>query len=57
MVGLCAAAGAIMSAFVGLIHGDFVPVMIVGSGSAAGLAAYLALPPSKKNRCVVISRG
>jgi hypothetical protein len=48
MVGLLAAAGATMSAIVGLVHGDVVPIMIAGAGTASGLAAYLALPDSKK---------
>ena len=48
MVGLLAAVGATMSALVGLIHGDWLPLMIVGAGGATGLAACLALPPSKK---------
>jgi uncharacterized membrane protein YuzA (DUF378 family) len=48
MVGLLAAVGAIMAALVGLIHGDLVLVIIAGAGTASGLAAYLALPASKK---------
>ena len=48
MVGLLAAAGAIMSALVGLVHGDLVPVMIMGAGASAGLAAYSALPSITK---------
>jgi hypothetical protein len=48
MVGLLAAAGAIMSALVSLVHGDLVPAIIVGAGTSAGLAAYLALPSQKK---------
>jgi uncharacterized membrane protein YuzA (DUF378 family) len=48
MVGLLAAIGAIMSALVGLTHGDLVSVIISGAGTATGLAAYLALSPSKK---------
>jgi hypothetical protein len=48
MVGLLAAVGAIMSALVGLAHGDLVLTLIAGAGTASGLAAYLALP-SKKN--------
>jgi hypothetical protein len=49
VVGLLAAVGATMSALVSLVHGDLVPVMIMGSGAASGLAAYLALLPSKKS--------
>jgi hypothetical protein len=48
MVGLLAAVGATMSALVGLTHGDLIPVMIAGAGTASGMAAYLALPSSKK---------
>lgn len=48
VVGLLAAVGTITSALVGLAHGDVVPVMIMGAGTATGLAAFLALP-SKKN--------
>ena len=48
IVGLLAAVGATMSALVGLSHGDLVSAMIAGAGVATGLAAYLALPPSKK---------
>ena len=48
MVGLLAAVGATVSALVGLIHGDLVPAMAIGAGTASGLAAYWALPPSKK---------
>jgi hypothetical protein len=47
MVGLLAAAGTAMAALVSLVHGDLVPVMIVGGGSATGLAAWLALPSKK----------
>jgi hypothetical protein len=49
MVGLFAAVGAAMAALVGFIHTDSVFVMIAGAGMATGLAAYLALPSSKKN--------
>jgi len=40
MVGLLAAVGATMSALVGLVHGDLVPVIIVGASVATGMAAY-----------------
>lgn len=49
VVGLLAAVGATMAALVGLVHGDSVPVMIAGAGASTGVAAYLALPSSKKN--------
>lgn len=48
MVGLLAAVGATMSALVSLVHGDLVPLMIIGVGTATGLAAFLALPLQKK---------
>ena len=47
VVGLLAAAGAIMAALVGLVHGDLVPAVIVSSGIGTGLAACLALPVKK----------
>lgn len=40
MVGLLAAAGAAMSALVGLTHGDLVPAMIAAAAAATGTAAY-----------------
>ena len=48
MVGLLAAAGAAMSALVAFAHGDSVLSVISGAASATGLAAYLAVSPSKK---------
>jgi hypothetical protein len=49
MVGLLAAAGAVMAALVGGGTGGWVEaVLIAFVGTAVGLAAYLALPPSKK---------
>ena len=56
MVGLLAAAGAVMAALVGLTHGDLVPVVIVGSATATGLAAYLPSPHFKKTCLVAIRR-
>ena len=50
MVGLLAAVGAAMAALAGLIHGDLVPVIIAAASAATGLAASLALDPSKKIR-------
>jgi hypothetical protein len=47
VVGLLAAVGAVMSAIVGLAHGDLMPAMIAGAGAATGVAAYLASPASK----------
>jgi hypothetical protein len=54
MVGLLAAVGAAMSALVGLIHGDLVWLALVDAAAATGLAAYLALPPYKKNLRVIL---
>ena len=48
VVGLLVAVGAVMSALVGLAHGDLMPAMIVGAGATTGLAAYLTSPASKK---------
>jgi hypothetical protein len=48
LVGLLAAVSTTMAALASLIRGDLVPVMITGASGAAGLAAYLALPSSKK---------
>jgi hypothetical protein len=48
MVALLTAAGAIMSALVGLMHGGLDLLLIAGAGIASGLGAYLALMPSKK---------
>jgi hypothetical protein len=48
MVGLLAAVGAIMSALVGLTHGDVVGALICLAGLATGSAAYLALSSEKK---------
>ena len=49
MVGLLAAVGAAMSALVGLTHGDFAWAALAEASAATGLAAYLALPSTKKN--------
>jgi hypothetical protein len=48
VVGLLAAVGAAMSALVGLAHGTLVWFVITDAAAATGLAAYLALLPSKK---------
>jgi len=48
MVAMLAAAGAAMSASVAFIHGDPVPLMILGAASTTGLAAYFAAPYQKK---------
>ena len=49
MVGLLSAAGAVVAALVGGAVGWMEAVLIVFAGTATGLAAYLALPPSKKS--------
>jgi hypothetical protein len=48
MVGLLAALGVVLSSILAFVHGDLTPLVVLGSGTATGLAAYLALPPSKK---------
>lgn len=47
-VGLLAALGAILSALVGLVHGNVEALIMLGAGAATGLAAYTALPDNKK---------
>ena len=49
MVGLLAAAGAIMSALAGLLHGHIEPAMVACAGVSTGLAAYLGLAAVKKS--------
>jgi hypothetical protein len=44
MVGLLAAAGAVISAMVSFVHGDLAAVLIAGAAGSTGLAACLALP-------------
>jgi hypothetical protein len=48
MVGLLAAVGAAMSGLTGLLHGDLAWETLASAAAATGLAAYLALPSSKK---------
>jgi hypothetical protein len=48
MVGLLATVGTAMSAVAGLAHGDLFWAAVVDAAAATGLAAYLALPPTKK---------
>ena len=50
MVGLLAAVGTTMSVLAGLVHGRLDALAVAGAGAASGLAAYLALPPSKNLR-------
>jgi hypothetical protein len=47
-VGLLAAVGSVMCALVGLAHGDLIGLLIADAAAATGLAAYLALPATKK---------
>lgn len=49
VVGLLAAVGAAFAALVGLSHGEVVWVILAAAAVATGLAAYLALPASKKS--------
>jgi hypothetical protein len=58
MVGLLAAVVTAMSAFVGLVHGQLVWVIIGDAAAAAGLAAYCAAPLQKKSAqlTIVLSR-
>jgi hypothetical protein len=48
MVGLLAAVGTAMSAFVAFAHGSLIWVTIVVAAVATGLAAFAASPLSKK---------
>ena len=48
MVGLLAAVATAMSAFVGLVHGQLVWMIIGGAAVAAGLDAYCGRSASKK---------
>jgi hypothetical protein len=54
VVGLLAAVGAAMSALVSLAHGALVWVIIALAAVGTGLAARLALTPSKKSSQVPI---
>jgi hypothetical protein len=47
VVGLLAAVGTAMSAFVGLIHGSLILLAIICAAAAMGLAACFALPSKK----------
>jgi O-antigen/teichoic acid export membrane protein len=49
VVGLLAAVGTAMSLLAALAHGDLFWAAVAGAAVAWGLAAYLALPPTKKN--------
>jgi len=51
VVGLLAALGVVLSSLLALMHGDLTPLVVLGAGTATGLASYLALPSSKKNQC------
>src|SRR3989442_14710777 len=52
MVGLLTAVGVAMSVVASLAHGDLFWAAVVDAAAAAGLAAYLALPPTKKAHAV-----
>jgi hypothetical protein len=51
VVGLVAALGVVLSSLLAFVHGDLTPLVVIGSGTATGLAAYLALPSSKEKIC------
>jgi hypothetical protein len=55
LVGLLAAVGVVMSALAGLAHGDLFWAAVADAAAATGLAAYLALPPTKKNLSITSS--
>jgi hypothetical protein len=57
MVGLLIAAGTVMSAVASLAHGDLFWAAVVDAAAATGLAAYLALPPTKKIIPLVVLAG
>jgi hypothetical protein len=48
MMGMLAAISAAMSVTAGMAHGDLFWAAVLDAATAAGLAAYLALPPTKK---------
>ena len=48
MVGLLTATGVAMSLVASLAHGDLFWAAVLDAAAAAGLAAYLALPPVNK---------
>lgn len=54
MVGLLAAVAAAMSAVIGLAHGVLFWAAAIDAAAAAGLGAYLALPPTKKRPLVAL---
>lgn len=49
MVGLLAAVGAAMSLLASVVHGGLFWVAVTDAAAATGLAAYLALPSTKKS--------
>jgi hypothetical protein len=57
MVGLLAAVGAAMSAFVAFAHGDLVAATIASAAISTGLAAYAAAPLQKKSSEVITNGG
>jgi hypothetical protein len=56
MVGLLAAVGTAMSVLAASAHGDLVWLMIADASAATGLAAYMALLPTKKYLLAVMIR-
>src|SRR6266851_3009652 len=57
MVGLLTAVGIAMSVVASSAHGDLFWAAAADAAAAAGLAAYLALPPTKKSPCRVALAG
>jgi hypothetical protein len=56
-VGLLAAVAAAMPVVASLTHGDLFWIAVANTMTAAGLAAYLALPPTKKSPSYVMFAG
>jgi hypothetical protein len=53
VVGLLAALGVVLSSLLAFVHGDLTPLVVLGSGTATGLAAVLALPQKKLAECTL----
>ena len=53
MVGLLTAIGIAMSVVASLAHGDLFWAATTDAAAAGGLAAYLALPPTKKRSIII----
>jgi hypothetical protein len=52
VVGLMAALGTVLTAILDYVHGHLTPLVVLGSGTATGLAALFALP-AKKSTLIV----